>query len=200
MKTSMFLALALLICTLAIAVLPLSGEEGVYEDVIRLHILANSDSPEDQADKLAVRDEILRIYGSALTNCVSREEAEAHLEPLTEDICTLAQEVLASRGRCAPVRVTLTEEWYPTRDYDTFSLPSGTYLSLRVLIGNAQGQNWWCVMYPPMCLGVATDGEVPLGMTNSEYGLMTENGGGKYTIKFRVLELLESYFTTKKQA
>ncbi len=191
MKTSILLTISLLFCTLILAVFPLSGEEKIYEDVIRLHILANSDEEEDQAHKLAIRDEILKNYGSSLTNCTTKEEAEDTLAPLLQDIERTAQEVLTSRGTTQDVRVTLTEEWYPTREYDTFSLPSGTYLSLRVLVGQAQGQNWWCVMYPPMCLGVATDGEVPLGITQDEYNLM---GKDRYTVKFRILEILESWF------
>jgi stage II sporulation protein R len=86
----------------------------------------------------------------------------------------------------------LTEETYPTRDYESFSLPAGTYLSLRVLIGEAAGQNWWCVMYPPLCLETATD--TPIGLDDAEWGLMTENGGGRYTVKFRILELLQACF------
>ena len=191
MKTSILLTISLLFCTLILTVLPLSGEEEIYEDVIRLHILANSDRVEDQADKLAIRDEILENYGSALTNCTSKEEAERTLAPIMQDIEETAEEVLMRRGVKQNVKVTLTEEWYPTREYDTFSLPSGTYLSLRILVGEAKGQNWWCVMYPPMCLGVATDGEVPLGITQDEYNLM---GKDRYTIKFRILEVLESWF------
>ena len=191
MKTTILLTLSLLICTLVLATFPLAGEEHIYEDVIRLHILANSDDQKDQEDKLAVRDEILRIYGSSLTKCKDREEAETTLAPILSEIEECAQEVLSQRGVETDVKVTLTEEWYPTREYETFSLPSGTYLSLRVLIGEAKGQNWWCVMYPPMCLGVATDGEVPLGITQDEYNLM---GQDRYKIKFRMLEILESWF------
>ena len=191
MKTSISLAIVLLLCTLLLTAIPVAGEEGVYDHVIRLHILANSDSQEDQGNKLAIRDEILSIYGSSLTNCTTRKEAEATLLTLLPQMEKTAQEVLLSRGSCQTATVTLTEEWYPTREYDTFSLPAGNYLSLRILIGEAEGQNWWCVMYPPMCLGVATDSEIPLGLTEEEYELVSEH---RYTIKFRVLEILKSIF------
>lgn len=195
MKRTFYLALCLLICTLLLAVLPVNGEENIYRDVIRLHILAASDSEEDQRAKLAVRDAVLEKYGSALSDFPNRESAAEAARGMLGEIEETAREALAASGCDSSVTVTLSEEAYPTRDYGSFSLPAGTYLSLRVLIGEAAGHNWWCVLYPPMCLGVCTDADTPLGLTEPEYGLMTENGEGKYTVKFRVLELLEQCFS-----
>lgn len=186
----LFLVLLLLVCMLS--VLPVNGEEAVFDGVIRLHILANSDDPEDQANKLAVRDAVLEAYGDALAGYPTREAAAEALSYLLPEMEALAKKTLEGLGDGSPVAVTLTEEPYPRRDYGTFALPAGEYLSLRILIGEAAGENWWCVLYPPLCLGTATD--TPVGMGDATYGLLTENGGGSYTVKFRLLELLETYF------
>ena len=190
MKRLFYLSIALCMSALLLLVMPLPEEAAIYEDCIRLHVLAASDSERDQADKLAVRDAILQQWGARLAKAESREEAESLARALLPEMETLAEATLQERGSQHSVSVTLTEERYPTRAYEGFTLPAGTYLSLRVLIGDAQGANWWCVLYPPLCLGVATEGDVPL--TQEEWGLLTENGGGKYTVRFRILEWLEA--------
>ena len=184
-------ALFVLIAALFLAVCPVAGEEGIYSDVIRLHILAASDGEDDQADKLAVRDAILRDYGDAFRAFCDRTEAEAALTPeLRERIAGTAERTLAERGSAAPVSVTLSEEDYPTRDYGGFSLPAGRYLSLRVVIGEGEGRNWWCVLFPPLCTAAAVEG-VPLGLSDAEYRLLAD---GKKSVRFKTLELLTSWF------
>ena len=184
--------LCLLAVTLLLAALPVRGEENIYTDVIRLHIIAASDAKEDQALKLSVRDAVLSVYGSALTSYPDRDSAAAAAREMLPGIHSLAERTLRAAGCDKPVSVTLTEEDYPTRDYETFSLPAGRYLSLRVLIGEAEGQNWWCVLYPPLCLDTATEGE---NLTDAEWGLLTENGGGHYQVKFKVLEWIKMLFS-----
>lgn len=183
--------ICLLLATLLLAALPVRGEEEIYSDVIRLHIIAASDTEEDQALKLSVRDAVLGVYGSALTSYLDRDSAAEAARELLPGIRSLAEQTLREAGCDKPVSVTLTEEEYPTRDYETFSLPAGRYLSLRVLIGEAEGHNWWCVLYPPLCLDTATDGEL---LTDAEWGLLTENGGGHYRVKFKLLEWLKKVF------
>ena len=183
--------ICLLHATLLLAALPVRGEEEIYSDVIRLHIIAASDTEEDQALKLSVRDAVLGVYGSALTSYLDRDSAAEAARELLPGIRSLAEQTLREAGCDKPVSVTLTEEEYPTRDYETFSLPAGRYLSLRVLIGEAEGHNWWCVLYPPLCLDTATDGEL---LTDAEWGLLTENGGGHYRVKFKLLEWLKKVF------
>ena len=183
--------ICLLLATLLLAALPVRGEEEIYSDVIRLHIIAASDTEEDQALKLSVRDAVLGVYGSALTSYPDRDSAAEAARELLPGIRSLAEQTLREAGCEKPVSVTLTEEEYPTRDYETFSLPAGRYLSLRVLIGEAEGHNWWCVLYPPLCLDTATDGEL---LTDAEWGLLTENGGGHYRVKFKLLEWLKKVF------
>ena len=183
--------ICLLLATLLLAALPVRGEEEIYSDVIRLHIIAASDTEEDQALKLSVRDAVLGVYGSALTSYPDRDSAAEAARELLPGIRSLAEQTLREAGCEKPVSVTLTEEEYPTRDYETFSLPAGRYLSLRVLIGEAEGHNWWCVLYPPLCLDTATDGEL---LTDAEWGLLTEHGGGHYRVKFKLLEWLKKVF------
>lgn len=185
-------ALLLLLFALVLAVCPAAGEEEVYRDVIRLHILAASDDAADQADKLAVRDAILSTYGDFFRAFADRAEAEAALDPALRDaIRDTAEETLAARGRLAPVAVTLSEEDYPTRDYGSLSLPAGRYLSLRVVIGAGEGKNWWCVLFPPLCAAASVEG-VPLGLSDAEYRLVTE---GKKSVRFKTLELLSRWFS-----
>ncbi len=183
--------ICLLLATLLLAALPVRGEEEIYSDVIRLHIIAASDTEEEQTLKLSVRDAVLGVYGSALTSYPDRDSAAEAAREMLPGIRSLAEQTLREAGCDKPVSVTLTEEEYPTRDYETFSLPAGRYLSLRVLIGEAEGHNWWCVLYPPLCLDTATDGEL---LTDAEWGLLTENGGGHYRVKFKLLEWLKKVF------
>ena len=183
--------ICLLLATLLLAALPVRGEEEIYSDVIRLHIIAASDTEEDQTLKLSVRDAVLGVYGSALTSYPDRDSAAEAAREMLPGIRSLAEQTLREAGCDKPVSVTLTEEEYPTRDYETFSLPAGRYLSLRVLIGETEGHNWWCVLYPPLCLDTATDGEL---LTDAEWGLLTENGGGHYRVKFKLLEWLKKVF------
>ncbi len=199
MKTVTLYFLTLLIALTVLLALPTHGEEQIYEDVIRLHVLANSDSEADQALKLAVRDEILSLYGTALSNTGSKEEASDTVLALIPEIEKTAEEKIRSLGYTYPVTVTLGTEYYATRVYGDLTLPAGEYLSLRVVIGEGVGQNWWCVLYPPLCLSLATDDgktaedSIPVGLTPSEYRLITDHDG-EYALKFKVLEWLEGQF------
>ena len=184
-------AVLILLAALFLAVCPAAGEEAIYRDVIRLHILAASDGESDQSDKLAVRDAILSEYGDLFRGFTDRNEAQNALTgELREKIAATAKRTLTERGSEAPVTVALSEEDYPTRDYGSFSLPAGRYLSLRVVIGEGEGQNWWCVLFPPLCTAAAVEG-VPLGLSDAEYRLLTD---GKASVRFKTLELLSNWF------
>lgn len=186
----------LLFSVLLVAALPVSGEEELYDDVLRLHILANSDSENDQALKLTVRDKILSVYGDDLAACTEKEEAEEMLFSLQDDIQRTAKACIEAEGYNYPVTVSLRREDYPTRHYENVTLPSGNYCSLRIIIGEGAGQNWWCVLFPPMCVGSAIgteDTSVPVGLSEAEYHLIS--GGGQYRIKFKILEIVESLFS-----
>lgn len=187
--------IAILIITMLIAILPTEAEGEIYEDTLRLHIIANSDSPEDQALKLEIRDFVLTEYGQRLKGYRSMEEATAEVERLLSNIETAASEKLSKMGYHYTVDALLGQEWYDTREYDDFTLPSGYYTSLRIIIGSGEGKNWWCVMYPPLCLELATE-EAPtddgiIDYTKEEVALIKS---GKYNVKFKILEELSRVF------
>jgi stage II sporulation protein R len=194
MKGVLMYTIGLLCCVLLLGVLPVAGEEKIYDEVIRLHVLANSDSEEDQANKLAVRDAILAAYREELA-VASKAEAEERVASLLPAIKQLAEQTLMAQGAPAPVTVTFSDEVYPERVYGELHFPAGTYRSLRVLIGEGSGQNWWCVLFPPLCVGAATE-EVAVSppentvdtMGKSAWHLVSQSG--EYQIRFRVLEWL----------
>ena len=170
--------------------LPQKSGENLYDSVIRIHVLANSDSAEDQANKLLVRDAILDFAKNRLDAFSDKCEAEEAIGASLDVIESIAHETLNQNGCDMPVLATLTEENYPTRDYDNLSLPQGKYLSLQVKIGNAQGKNWWCVLFPPICQNSACDAEEALleaGMDEENVKTVTIKEG-KYRIRFKILE------------
>ena len=178
--------LSILTAMLIVAALPTEADAGIYDDTLRLHILAASDSEEDQALKLAVRDGILAEYSAQLSEVGDLDDARAALEARLPDIVATAERIVAEAGYDYRVTASLGEEWYDTRDYGELSLPRGVYTSLIIKIGEGQGRNWWCVMYPPMCLDVAT-AKGTAAYSDDEYRLISESG---YRIKFKLLEAI----------
>lgn len=195
MKKTAKIAAYLLIVTLLISVMPTDAEANIYEDTIRLHILANSDSREDQELKIVVRDGILTEFGERLRLAGSFEAAEGLAEGLIPEIEKCAEDIIEKAGYSYRVRATIDEEWYETRDYDGFSLPCGYYTSLRILIGEGNGQNWWCVMYPPLCTELASEkSPADDGLIDYTKEEMILISSGKYNIKFKILEDLSRVF------
>jgi stage II sporulation protein R len=190
----------LLIGLMALSFLPVHGEEKIYDTVVRLHVLANSDSEEDQALKLRVRDAVLDATSPLVKDCTSQEEAVEILSAHIPDLESAAAAVIRQEGYDYPVTVLLGEEEYPTRIYESCAFPAGTYVSLRVCIGNAEGQNWWCCLFPPLCLSAATakedneDAFIQVGLTKDQYGIITETGKTKYKVRFKILEVIEDWF------
>lgn len=195
--TKKLTVITLAVCALALTlgVLPIHGESELYSNVLRLHVLANSDGEEDQALKLKVRDAILDKSQTMLADCGSRDEAISTVQANIQELKSAAQEVICSEGYDYTVDIELGDEVYPTRDYESFCFPSGSYVSLRVMIGDAQGQNWWCVLFPPMCLGAASgyseDAYISVGLTGEQYKLITETESPTYTARFKILEAVE---------
>lgn len=187
------------------AVIPSEEESAVYDSVIRLHVLANSDSDEDQALKLKVRDGILSTAAGLVEGCTDFESAREALAGALPELRDAALGVLRREGSDYDVRVTLTREEYPTREYRGVTLPAGEYTSLRVLIGEAAGHNWWCVLFPQLCVTTASEGGevgdftilddteplVEAGLTPSQIELITGDSP-RVTVKFRLLEWLKS--------
>ena len=194
--------IVLLICLMALSFLPVHGEGEVYDTVVRLHVLANSDTEEDQALKLKVRDAILDATAPLVENCTTQAEAVEILNSHLANLEDTAAAIVESEGYDYPVTVLLGEEDYPTRTYEVCAFPAGTYVSLRICIGDAEGQNWWCCLFPPLCLSAATakseqdneDAFIQVGLTKDQYGIITETGKTKYKVRFKILEVLEDWF------
>ena len=190
----------LLVLMMAVSFLPVHGEREIYDTVVRLHVLANSDTEADQALKLTVRDTVLATAAPYLEECTTQAEAIDALTAHLSDLETAAAATIIAEGYDYPVTVLLGEEDYPTRTYESCAFPAGTYVSLRVLIGEAEGQNWWCCLVPPLCLSAATakadneDAFIQVGLTKDQYGIITETGKTKYKVRFKLLEVLEDWF------
>lgn len=196
MKKIISLFCVLVLCVAVCGILPIHGEEKIYQSVVRLHVLANSDSEEDQALKLKVRDAILAYTSPLVIDSATREEAIEILSRELDAIKEIAQKTVNENGYDYPVDVTLTLEEYPTRNYESMSFPSGEYVSLRVLIGESEGQNWWCVLFPPLCLSAATEKSaneeafIAVGLTSEQYKIITETDDAKYQLRFKILEAI----------
>lgn len=156
----------------------------VSEGLVRLHVIAASDDATEQAIKLDVRDAVLSYLEPKLDSAADIAGAEALIEANLDGIAAAAES--AAQGR--EVSVTLGEEYYPTREYDTFSLPAGRYQSLRVTLGEGAGHNWWCVVFPPLCL-TAAESEAAFEELDGETRAIISSDGGGVQFKFRLLEL-----------
>ena len=196
-KRILTLAIFAAILLLVVGLLPVHGEEEIYDKVVRLHVLANSDSEEDQAVKLKVRDAILALTVPPLQNCETKEEAVALLEENQTLFVEAAKAVLQEEGFDDTVSIEMGLEEYPTRTYDSLCFPAGEYISMRVSLGTGEGQNWWCCLFPPLCLGAATvrdedaeDACISVGFTPTQYKIITESDKPVYRARFKILELL----------
>lgn len=172
--------------------LALQTQDQLADKVVRLHVLANSDSEEDQALKLRVRDRVLERATELLEQSADRQEAEALLRGNLLELENLAAEEIAAAGYDYPVTAELTDTTFPTREYDGFTLPAGEYLALRIVIGEGAGQNWWCVVFPPLCTTASADvptSALAAGLTQEDVNLITEEPG--YVLKFKTVELWE---------
>ena len=185
-----------LILTLLSPFLPVNGESGIYSNTVRLHILANSDSEEDQALKLLVRDAILEKAEDIFSEYKTKDEAEEAFSRALPDIRAIAERVVAENGYDYKVSVTLGEEYYPEKEYEDLRYPAGYYTSLIVGIGNAEGKNWWCVLFPPLCLSSAKKDErlAEAGFTPNQVRVLNEGEEPKYVVRFKILEWAESVF------
>ena len=199
----------ILICTIVIltlallaGMLPVHGESEIYDTVVRLHVLANSDSDADQLLKLKVRDSVLELVSSAVADCRTQAEAIAAIGGIMDEINAVVQDVVFSEGYDYPISVKIGEEYYPTTSYESCAFPEGSYVPLRICIGEAEGKNWWCCLFPPLCLSAATDEAndtnedafVAVGLTGDQYKLITENRSPKYKVRFKILETFQKIF------
>jgi len=162
----------------------------IRSGVLRLHILANSDSDEDQRLKLAVRDRILSLDLFSSGHASSKEEAEKETAASLSEIEEAARAELSSQGCSDEVKAELVRMYFTTRVYKNVTLPAGYYDAVRITIGEGAGHNWWCVLYPPLCIPAA-EAEEPLDVfTPEEEEIIT--GEDKYEVRFFFVELYES--------
>lgn len=181
------------LCALGLGVWLQREQTALADNVIRLHVLANSDQAEDQALKLAVRDQVLVQAANLYPEDATLEEAHRILQEHLELLAQTGQAVVEEQGYDYPVSVELTRCWFPTKVYGDFALPAGNYNALRVIVGEGEGQNWWCVAFPPLCLGAVSETveeATEAGLfTEDQAGLITRENEG-YVLKFKGLELL----------
>ncbi len=193
MKYLLGFSASILIAFTLLNVLPVRGEEKIYSDTVRLHVIAASDSEEDQAVKLRLRDAVLECVGGLLRGVTDHGEALAVIDAGRSEIKDAAEETLRGLGVTDVVTVTLGKEEYPVRYYDGFTLPAGTYDSLMVTLGEGEGHNWWCILFPAVCATDAVsarDDYVEAGFTPEQYRLIERGSGKKYKIRFKILEIL----------
>ena len=175
----------------------LADRQALNDNVIRFHVVANSDSEEDQAVKLQIRDTVMDYLEPIIGELPTAEEAKAWLQEHLEEIKEIADAVLKQHGFSKTASVSLRQEAFDTRFYDTFTMPAGTYDALRITVGEGQGQNWWCVVFPQLCLPAVSedfeDTAAGAGFSDSLTGALE----GEYQVRFFLLDCLgglENFF------
>lgn len=170
----------------------LADRERLNDELIRLHVVANSDSEEDQQIKLQIRDVVVDSLREDLARVADVGEAKAYLQENLPKLQQLVEDTLEKAGFHGGAVVTLCKEAFDTRYYDTFTLPAGVYQALRITIGEGEGHNWWCVAFPTLCLPATTEGfeaeAAGAGFSNALTGALT--GQEEYQIRFFLLDVL----------
>ena len=160
------------------------------QDIVRLHVVANSDAPEDQAVKLQVRDAVLDTLQEGMADLTDPEKALAYAQEMIPKLTRRCNEVLLQAGFDETVRITVGPGEFPLRLYDTFRLPSGVYQALKVVIGEGQGRNWWCVVFPELCAGATSAEFVETAKLEGMDEALAVSLTGDYEIRFWVLDQL----------
>ena len=179
-----------LILTMLFSVLPFEAScQEIRKDVFRLHILANSDTDEDQNLKLKVRDAVLEYTEKLYKNSNTKEEAEILTSKNLQNIANVAKQVIVDNGYNYNVTCQIEDVYFNTRTYENVTMPSGTYRALQIKIGDAKGKNWWCVMYPTLCVGASTDYKaLDDKLNDKEYDTLVNE---KTQYKFKIVEIYE---------
>ncbi len=162
----------------------------IRDNIVRLHILANSDSEKDQAVKLDVRDELLRSGSELFGGSVTPDIAQAVLENKKDELIAVANKTLKEKGFEYEAKVYFVKEYFATRSYENFTLPAGEYSAVKVVLGDGEGKNWWCVMFPPLCLPAAVKNE-PVDIYIGKNGAEIVNNYPEYEVRFKIIEVYE---------
>lgn len=197
LRIEISLLIALIICG-ALNINAFSQQcESIREKMLRMHVIANSDSEEDQQLKLKVRDAVLSAGKEVFDGSITATEAKEKITPYIDYLENTALETIKNEGFDYNVKITVEKEYFSTRTYDnSVTLPAGYYTAVKVIIGEGKGQNWWCVMFPPMCLPTAVaECEISDVLTEDETEIVTETE--KYEFKFKIVEFFEEIFNNK---
>ena len=186
-EVSLLFALCVTVCT---GLFAKAEQQQLSRELIRLHVIANSDSESDQSAKLEVRDSALKILTPLLEDVTSVEEAETVIRKAFPQLCEDARQSLQQNGKFYSAKAQLCVERYPTRRYDGFALPAGDYISLKIILGNGAGHNWWCVVFPPLCMSSVENEDAFSALSDENAKLITYDGG-EYKLKFRIIELYQ---------
>lgn len=191
------LAISLILCSLTEG---FAAADSVKNGCLRLHILAASDSEADQTVKLLVRDALLEAGAGIFSGSSTCEEAAEMIINNKEMLESVADEVLKANGMDYTADIYITEEYFDTRQYDGIKLPAGIYKACKVVLGEGAGNNWWCIMFPPLCLPAAIKNDEDIYTVFGENGadLVTEKSG--YVIKFRIVEIVEEIIESIKNS
>ena len=182
--------------------------EDISQSVFRLHVIANSDSKEDQDLKYKVRDSLISYMNEICGNCKSKDGAIVLVTKHQDEFEKIARSTIQGNGYSYDVKISIGNFEFPTKYYGDISLPAGFYDALRVEIGDAEGQNWWCVMFPPLCFVDISSGIVPDEskeqledtLSEEEYALVSEEDKPQIKFKFKILEFFnENGFITAKK-
>ena len=205
-KSSVFkrLIIVLLLLILFIFISAISFVSAVSNNiangVFRLHVIANSDSPEDQNLKYIVRDELIKYMNTLAKDCNSKQEVIEIAKNNISNFENIAKKTIKDNGFNYNVTVEIGNFDFPTKTYGDITLPAGTYDSLKIKIGKSEGQNWWCVMFPPLCFVDVTTGIVPEeskkemkeAMPEEEYSLISNTNNSEVNFKFKLIEFFEN--------
>jgi stage II sporulation protein R len=173
----------------------------VRTNVLRLHILANSDSEADQALKLIIRDKLLTEGADVFDGSVTADNAADKIAEASERLKAVAEQTAKENGFDYEVKIEVTEEYFDTRSYENVTLPAGRYKAVKVIIGEGAGKNWWCVMFPPLCLPAAEENDerdVKIDAILTDSGVRLIESNPKFEVRFKIVEIYEkikSYFT-----
>ena len=199
MKKTLFrIELSLLIALILCGVLNVNAFsrqcDNIREKMLRMHVIANSDTDEDQQLKLKVRDAVLSAGKEVFDGSVTSSDAQEKIAPHIDFLEKVALDTIKSEGFDYGVKITVENEYFNTRTYDnSVTLPAGYYNAIKVIIGEGKGQNWWCVMFPPMCLPTAVaECEISDVLTEDETEIVTETE--KYKLRFKIVEFFEEIF------
>lgn len=188
---SLALAGAFFTCLAVMCTMLENDAKTVRDSVFRFHVIANSDSDADQKNKLAVRDEIAQLCSDMFSDCADKQQSMQTAKNSIAEIEAKAEEVLRLRGDNSTVEATVTKRCFPTREYEGVTLPAGVYDTLDIRIGAAEGKNFWCVMFPDICLNASTPADnkqkMSTVLSGTSLSLTTQN----VKFKFKIIEIMQ---------